>query len=108
MERANAARSGGIFISHRRQDASQLAGWLYDRLADTFGEAQIFMDMDTIGQGRDFAEVIAEAIDSCQVLVALIGPAGWTPPARTAGRGWPTPVTSSAWRSGPPWTATSW
>ena len=74
MERANAAPSGGIFISYRRQDASHLAGRLYDRLADTFGEAQIFMDVDTIDLGRDFAEVIAGAIGSCQVLLALIGP----------------------------------
>ena len=108
MERANAALSGGIFISYRRQDASHLAGRLYDRLADTFGEAQIFMDVDTIDLGRDFAEVIAGAIGSCQVLLASSVPAGWPPPARTAGRGWPTPATSSAWRSRPPWTATSW
>ena len=109
MERANAAPSGGIFISYRRQDASHLAGRLYDRLAEDAGEAQIFMDVDTIDLGRDFAEVIAGAIPgSRQVLLAPSVPAGWPPPARTAYRGWPTPATSSAWRSRPPWTATSW
>src|SRR5215211_2521337 len=85
MERANAAPSGGIFISCRRQDASHLAGRLYDRLADTFGEAQIFMDVDTIDLGRDFAEVIAGAIGSCQVLLALIGPR-WLAAAGQDGR----------------------
>jgi hypothetical protein len=74
MEHTTAAASGGIFISYRRQDASHLAGRLYDRLADRFGEAQIFMDVDTIDLGLDFTEVIAGAVGGCQVLLALIGP----------------------------------
>ncbi len=32
------------------------------------------MDLDSIEPGLDFAEVIREAVDSCAVLVALIGP----------------------------------
>lgn len=48
MQRVTAAPSGGIFIGCRRQDASHLAGRLDDRLADRFGDAQIFMDVDTI------------------------------------------------------------
>ena len=35
--------SGGIFISYRRQETGDLAGRLYDRLADRFGEARVFM-----------------------------------------------------------------
>ena len=31
------------------------------------------MDLDSIEAGLDFAEVIREAVDSCAVLVALIG-----------------------------------
>ena len=31
------------------------------------------MDLDSIAPGRDFAEVISEAVNSCAVLVALIG-----------------------------------
>ena len=85
MQRVTAAPSGGIFISYRRQDASHLAGRLYDRLADRFGDAQIFMDVDTIELGRDFAEVIAGAIGSCQVLLALIGPR-WLAAAGPDGR----------------------
>src|SRR5690242_12125890 len=41
----------GIFVSYRRQESSHLAGRLYDRLADRFGEEQVFMDVDTIGPG---------------------------------------------------------
>jgi hypothetical protein len=50
--------SGGIFISYRRQETGDLAGRLYDRLADRFGEARVFMDVDTIELGVDFTEVI--------------------------------------------------
>jgi hypothetical protein len=64
---------GGIFISYRRQDASDTAGRLYDRLADRFGDDQIFMDVDTVELGADFAEVIAQAVGTCQVVLVLIG-----------------------------------
>ena len=38
-----AAEGGGIFISYRRQETNHLAGRLYDRLADRFGEGQVFI-----------------------------------------------------------------
>jgi predicted ATPase len=66
--------SGGVFISYRRQEASGLAGRLYDRLAARFGDDQVFMDVDTIALGVDFAEVITQAVSTCQVLLAIIGP----------------------------------
>jgi sugar lactone lactonase YvrE len=70
----SAAAPGGVFISYRRQEASGLAGRLYDRLADRFGDDQVFMDVDTIALGVDFAEVITQALSTCQVLLAVIGP----------------------------------
>jgi hypothetical protein len=63
-----------VFISYRRQETSGLAGRLYDRLADRFGDPQVFMDVDTIALGVDFAEVITQAVSTCQVLLAVIGP----------------------------------
>jgi hypothetical protein len=69
-----AAASGGVFISYRRQEASGLAGRLYDRLAARFGEDRVFMDVDTIALGVDFAEVITQAVSTCHVLLAVIGP----------------------------------
>jgi len=66
--------SGGIFISYRRQETGDLAGRLYDRLADRFGEARVFMDVDTIELGVDFTEVITRAVGTCEVLLAVIGP----------------------------------
>src|SRR5215471_6711520 len=68
------AGDGGIFVSYRRQESSGIAGRLYDRLADRFGDGQIFMDVDKIALGVDFTQVIARAVSSCAVLLAVIGP----------------------------------
>jgi WD40 repeat protein len=69
-----AAPSGGIFISYRRQETSGLAGRLYDRLANEFSDHRVFMDVDTIAPGVDFAEAITHRVSTCQVLLAVIGP----------------------------------
>ena len=68
------AEGGGIFVSYRRQETSHLAGRLYDRLADRFGNSQVFIDVDTIEPGVDFAEEIFRAVAACKVLLAVIGP----------------------------------
>jgi TIR domain len=68
------AEGGGIFVSYRRQESAHLAGRLYDRLADRFGEDQVSIDVDTIELGVDFAEEIRRAVAACQVLLAVIGP----------------------------------
>src|SRR5215469_16867877 len=65
---------GGIFVSYRRHESSYPAGRLYDRLADRFGEGQVFMDVDTIEPGVDFADEISRAVAACRVLLAVIGP----------------------------------
>jgi hypothetical protein len=67
------AKSGRIFINYRREETAYAAGWLYDRLAGHFGGGQVFKDVDSIQPGDDFIEVIARAVGSCDVLLALIG-----------------------------------
>jgi hypothetical protein len=62
-----------IFISYRREEAAGHAGRLSDRLIQHFGPDQIFQDIDSIPPGADFAGEIADAVASCQVLLALIG-----------------------------------
>jgi hypothetical protein len=65
--------SRGIFLSYRREDAAPYARLLQFQLRERFPDARVFLDMDSIDPGLDFAEVIREALDSCAVLVALIG-----------------------------------
>jgi TIR domain len=65
--------SGGIFLSYRREDAAPYARLLQFQLSERFSDARVFMDLDSIEAGLDFAEVIREAVGSCVVLVALIG-----------------------------------
>ncbi|MBN1451681.1 MAG: SUMF1/EgtB/PvdO family nonheme iron enzyme [Anaerolineales bacterium] len=64
---------GRIFISYRRADSAGYAGRIYDRLTAHFGEDTVFMDVDTIEAGLDFVEVLQNAVQCCDVLVALIG-----------------------------------
>jgi hypothetical protein len=80
------AEGGGIFVSYRRQETSHLAGRLYDRLADRFGESQVFIDVDAIEPGVDFAEEIFRAVAACKVLLAIIGAAWLTATDERGGR----------------------
>ncbi|HEY5840564.1 MAG TPA: TIR domain-containing protein [Mycobacterium sp.] len=64
---------GRVFISYRRQDSAYPAGWLYDRLSEQLGSAQIFKDVDNLEPGDDFVDKITLAVSSCDVLLALIG-----------------------------------
>ena len=73
MAESAAGSTGRIFISYRREETAYPAGWLYDRLAQHFGAAQIFKDVDSIQLGDDFVQVIDRAVGSCDVLLALIG-----------------------------------
>jgi WD40 repeat protein len=64
---------GRIFMSYRRDDTDYPAAWLYDRLASHFSGNQVFKDIDSIELGDDFVEDITAAVQSCEVLLALIG-----------------------------------
>jgi hypothetical protein len=65
--------NGQIFISYRREDASHAAGRLYDHLAQNFPKSRIFMDIDNLEPGENFAEEIGKSVGSCDILIALIG-----------------------------------
>jgi hypothetical protein len=62
-----------VFISYRRNDSAGYARWLYDALVGRVGEGHVFMDVDTIGPGEDFAERIEEALGASDVAIILIG-----------------------------------
>jgi hypothetical protein len=74
-----------IFVSYRREDAPDAAGRVYDRLADAFGEASVFKDVDTLPVGEDFGAYIAGVIARCSVTLVLIGPS-WVSAENHLGR----------------------
>jgi hypothetical protein len=65
--------SHGIFLSYRREDSAPYARSLQIELKQRFPATQVFLDLDSIEAGLDFAQVIQRAISSSAVLVALIG-----------------------------------
>lgn len=65
---------GGIFISYRREDSAGWTGRLAEHLRERLGEQSIFMDLDGITPGVDFTVALHNALTSCDVLLAVIGP----------------------------------
>jgi TIR domain len=63
-----------VFLSYRRNDSPHASGRLRDRLAEAFGEENVFYDVDSIPAGRDFREVIRTAIQAADAVVVMIGP----------------------------------
>ena len=62
-----------IFISYRREDSAGHSGRLHDSLQAHFGPENVFMDLDDIDSGQNFAEAIQSAIRSSDVVLAIIG-----------------------------------
>ncbi|HEX6873757.1 MAG TPA: toll/interleukin-1 receptor domain-containing protein [Micromonosporaceae bacterium] len=75
----------GIFISYRRLESSHFAGRLYDRFAEHFGEARVFMDVDSIRPGEDWTEAVNRAVARCGLMLVLIGPQ-WAQVSEAGGR----------------------
>lgn len=75
----------GIFISYRRQDSQSAAGRLADHLREHMSGVPIFRDVETIEPGVDFVEAIGRALQSCGILLAVIGPR-WVSLPDSAGR----------------------
>lgn len=76
-----------IFISYRVQDTAGETGRLVDALKERFDEKHIFIDIEKIEPGLAFSQVISRYLDSCDVMLAIIGP-NWlgAPPAGTTPR----------------------
>src|SRR5262245_33190491 len=67
---------GAVFVSYRRGDAEGQARALSLELVKLLGKDSVFMDVDGIALGRDFRQVLQQRLDSCDVMLVLIGP-GW-------------------------------
>ena len=61
----------------RRGEGAGYGGRVADKLVEHFGVGQCFRDVDDIESGVDFVKTIQEAVGTCEVLVAIIGP-DWT------------------------------
>ena len=62
-----------IFISYRRDDSSDVAGRIYDRLIQHFGKHSVFKDVDSIPLGADFRKHLSDSVGRCDVLLTVIG-----------------------------------
>jgi hypothetical protein len=74
-----------IFISYRREDSAGHAGRLNDRLKASFGDGQVFMDLEDIALGANFVQVLQASVDAADVALILIGP-DWLGAATADGR----------------------
>lgn len=62
-----------VFISYRRDDSAVAAKLLHDELAKHFGADRVFMDIEDIGYGDDFAAAIEGHLAPADVVVVVIG-----------------------------------
>lgn len=73
MADADPQASSRIFISYRREDSSGHVLALLPALRRHFGADRIFKDTDNIPPGVDFVKFIRRELESCAVLLAIIG-----------------------------------
>jgi formylglycine-generating enzyme required for sulfatase activity len=63
-----------IFINYRRDDSKAEAARLRDRLAQTFGAVNVFMDVDNLLAGERFDLQLQAALGKADIFLAVIGP----------------------------------
>lgn len=63
-----------VFISYRRSGAIVHARALFERLSREFGSSEVFIDLEGIGVGVDFVELIDQQLLGCKIMLALIDP----------------------------------
>lgn len=64
-----------IFISYRHDDSSGYVNHLHETLARQFGDDHVFRDIRDLKPGVDFVDVIKTEVDSCDVVLVVIGKA---------------------------------
>jgi hypothetical protein len=72
-----AEEPAGIFISYRRDESAGYAGRIADKFIEHFGEETVFRDIDSMEPGLDFVVAIERALESCAVVLVVIG-RNWT------------------------------
>lgn len=66
-------RASTVFVSYRRADAAAQAGRIVDALVEAVGAANVFIDVDSIRPGADFADAIYQGVVRADLVVVLIG-----------------------------------
>jgi len=66
-------RRAKIFLCYRREDTQGFARSIYDRLAEKYGQEQVFRDIDSTPLGVKFSTWIQSRVDQCDVMIVLIG-----------------------------------
>lgn len=62
-----------IFLCYRREDTQGFARSIYDRLAEKYGQEQVYRDIDSTPPGVKFSTWIQSRVDQCGVMIVLIG-----------------------------------
>jgi formylglycine-generating enzyme required for sulfatase activity len=65
---------GKIFVNYRRDDERAMAARIRDRLAGTFGDRNVFMDVDHLVAGQVFEAELEKALAETDVFIAVLGP----------------------------------
>ena len=64
---------GKIFVNYRRVDERAFAARVRDRLAQAFGTANVFMDVDNLMAGQRFDRELEKALAETDVFLAVMG-----------------------------------
>ena len=75
-----------IFLSYRRDDAAAYAGRLHDYLVGRFGKNNVFIDIESIEPGVDFAEALEKTLTKCDAILVVIGRSWLSAADRNGGR----------------------
>jgi TIR domain len=75
-----------IFVSYRREGGSGFAGRIEADLQRRFGQIEVFRDVDDLAAGEDFVQGLEHALDSCRVLIVVIGKTWLTATGPNGGR----------------------
>jgi hypothetical protein len=71
---SRAAATDNIFISYRRDDAAAYAGRIADHFGARIGASRVFMDVEDIRPGQNFAEAIDRTLAQCSTVLVVLGP----------------------------------
>ena len=60
-------------MNYRREDSQSITGRIDDYLRAAFGDVDVYRDIDSIPPGADFVEHLQNALQRCDVCVAILG-----------------------------------